>query len=172
MYDITWEYDLMEDQEVAYEQTQPSALLPARCPKFQPGDNAINMHNETGDAHRIIAAHFETAYPAQWWYQLETSRRWYPEGNLWTTDDWRKYQTQRSIYKLRWEAQAQDRLKPPKPPRWKDYVNAWMNPEYAWQVNQYRKAFVDYVDYYFGAWKPPVELYNEYMSCIGFVRGH
>jgi hypothetical protein len=164
------EWDMHEDEARQYEQTLPIALLPARCPKFQVGSQVMHMHSETGDLHRIADARFETAYPAQWWYRLDGSRRWYPEGHLWTGDDWHEYMVQRSVFKMRSEQQAQDRLNPPDPPRWRDFVTALTNPEYVFQVRKYRQAFVDHIHHYYGAWKPPVELYHEYMSCVGFVR--
>jgi hypothetical protein len=159
--------DEHDDMIIQSESEQPIALLPQRCPKFQVGDEAMRMHSEVGATQRITATRFETAYPAIWWYQLDGSRRWYPEGHLWNHTEWHEYQVQTSIYKLRWEQQAQARLNPPKPPQWREYVTALTNPEFNWQVRNYCKAFIEHVDYYYGSWNPPLELRKEYLSCLG-----
>jgi hypothetical protein len=167
MYDVTWEYDAMEDQQIEYESEQPIALLPQRCPKFQVGDEVLRMHSETGATQRISAMRFDMAYPSLWWYQLEGSRRWYPEKHLWNTEDWHEYQLHCSINKLAWVKQLHDQHNPPPPPQWREYVTALTNPEFSWQVRNYCKVFIEHVDYYYGSWNPPYHLRKEYLSCLG-----
>lgn len=136
--------------------------------KFVIGSPAMHMHSKDGQTKPIAEARYDKAYPAQWWYRLNDERRWYPENHLWDADDWNSFQSQQAEYRRQHEQQERDRLNPPAPPRIRDYVTAIEEPRYGYQYRKYREAFVNHVDYYYGAWEPPYHLAREYMRCLGF----